>query len=85
MGYRKYSDAFKREVLGMVAEGSRSVAQLERDLDITPGLIYKWQRRHWFPASSCVKPSMPWPKSGSLADCQKRLLSSALCQIAPSL
>ena len=46
MAYRKYSDEFKREVLGMAAEGNRSVAQLERELDITPGLIYKWQQRY---------------------------------------
>lgn len=30
----------------MVAEGSCSMAQLERDLDITPGLVYKWQQRY---------------------------------------
>ncbi|HUN09508.1 MAG TPA: transposase [Aggregatilineales bacterium] len=46
MGYKKYSDEFKRDVLAMVAEGRRSVAQLERELDITPGLIYKWQQRY---------------------------------------
>ncbi|MDL1900316.1 hypothetical protein FBR02_06060 [Anaerolineae bacterium CFX9] len=46
MGYRKYSDEFKREVLAMAAEGNRSIAQLERDLDITAGLIYKWQQRY---------------------------------------
>lgn len=46
MGYKKYSDEFKRDVLGMVAQGGRSVAQLERELDITPGLIYKWQQRY---------------------------------------
>lgn len=46
MGYKKYSEEFKREVLGLVAEGNRSVAQLERDLDITSGLIYKWQQRY---------------------------------------
>lgn len=46
MGYKKYSDEFKREVLGMVSEGCRSVAQLERDLGITAGLIYKWQQRY---------------------------------------
>ncbi len=46
MGYRKYTDEFKREVLAMAAEGSRSVAQLERELDVTPGLIYKWQQRY---------------------------------------
>jgi len=44
--YKKYTDEFKREVLAMAAEGSRSVAQLERDLDITPGLVYKWQQRY---------------------------------------
>lgn len=41
MGYKKYTDDFKRDVLALVAEGNRSVAQMERDLDITPGLIYK--------------------------------------------
>lgn len=46
MGYKKYSDEFKRDVLAMVAEGSRSVAQLERELDITAGLINKWQQRY---------------------------------------
>ena len=46
MGYKKYSGEFKRDVLALVAEGGRGVAQLERDLDITPGLIYKWQQRY---------------------------------------
>jgi len=46
MGYRKYSDEFKGDVLALVAEGGRSVAQLERDLEITSGLIYKWQQRY---------------------------------------
>jgi transposase len=44
--YKKYSDEFKRDVLAMAAEGTRSVAQLERDLDITAGLVYKWQQRY---------------------------------------
>ena len=46
MGYKKYTDEFKQDVLAMAAEGTRSVAQLERDLDITPGLVYKWQQRY---------------------------------------
>lgn len=46
MGYKKYTNEFKREVLALVAEGNRSVAQLERELDITSGLIYKWQQRY---------------------------------------
>jgi len=44
--YKKYTDEFKRDVLAMVAEGNRSVAQLERELDITRGLVYKWQQRY---------------------------------------
>ncbi|MBA3873213.1 MAG: transposase [Anaerolineae bacterium] len=44
--YKKYSDEFKQEVLAMVATGERTVSQVERDLDITPGLIYKWQQRY---------------------------------------
>ena len=46
MGYKRYSDEFKREVLEMVSECNRSVAQLERGLDITLGRIYKWQQRY---------------------------------------
>jgi transposase len=46
MGYKKYTDEFKRDVLALVAEGKRSVAQIERDLELTPGLIYKWQQRY---------------------------------------
>ncbi len=46
MGYKKYTDEFKRDVLALVGEGKRSVAQIERDLELTPGLIYKWQQRY---------------------------------------
>ena len=43
---KKYSTEFKQEVLAMVATGERTVSQIERDLDITLGLIYKWQQRY---------------------------------------
>lgn len=44
--YKKYTDEFKRDVLAMVAEGTRTIARIERDLDLTPGLVYKWQQRY---------------------------------------
>ena len=44
--YKQYSEEFKRDVLAMVAEGKRSVAQIERDLGLTTGIIYKWQARY---------------------------------------
>ncbi len=40
MGYKKYTDEFKREVLALAAEGSRRVAQLARDLGITAAPVY---------------------------------------------
>lgn len=45
--YKKYSSKFKQEVLAMVREGQRNISQLEQELDITPGLIYKWQRQYF--------------------------------------
>jgi transposase len=44
--YKQYSEEFKRDVLAMVAEGDRSIAQIEGDLDLTAGLVYKWRRRY---------------------------------------
>lgn len=41
IGYKKDTNEFKRDVLGMVAEGTRGVVKIERDLKLTPGLIYK--------------------------------------------
>lgn len=46
MRAKKYSEEFKRDALAMVAEGKRSIAEIERDLGITAGLIYKWQQRY---------------------------------------
>ena len=43
---KKYSNEFKQEVLAMVAAGERTVSPIARDLDITPGLIDKWQQRY---------------------------------------
>jgi transposase len=44
--YKRYTDEFKRNALEMAARGEVSIAQLERDLGITPGLIYKWRKRY---------------------------------------
>ena len=46
MSNRRYTKEFKLEVLEMVAHGEKSIAELERDLGITPGLIYKWRQRY---------------------------------------
>jgi transposase-like protein len=46
MSKRQYTTEFKREVLAMAAKGEKSVPELERDLGITPGLVYQWRRRY---------------------------------------
>ena len=43
---KRYTDEFKREVLEMAAGRERSIRQLERELGITAGLIYKWRERY---------------------------------------
>lgn len=43
---KKYTKEFKQEVLEMASQPEVSIAQLERDLGITAGLIYKWRERY---------------------------------------
>ena len=42
---KKYPEEFKREALKLASQPGMKVAQVERDLGITPGLIYKWRQR----------------------------------------
>jgi transposase len=41
---RYYPSEFKREALGMLATGEHNMAQLERELGITPGLLRQWRQ-----------------------------------------
>lgn len=42
----RYSNEFKEEVLRMAETGDKPIAELERDLGLSPGLIRKWQQRY---------------------------------------
>ena len=54
----RYSDEFKREALNLAAQPGMRVAQVEQDLGITPGLIYKWRQRYRVDENSnALKPS----------------------------
>lgn len=44
--YRRYTEEFKREALGLLASSGQSAAQLERELGITKGLLLKWRARY---------------------------------------
>ena len=55
---KQYAEEFKREVLAMAEQPDVNVSQLERDLGITAGLIYKWRERYRVDESSGdLKPS----------------------------
>ena len=43
---KRYSEELKRNALLMAAQPGITVARAERELGITPGLIYKWRRRY---------------------------------------
>ena len=43
---RKYSEEFKRDALQLLESSGKSISQIERDLDITQGLLSKWKRRY---------------------------------------
>ena len=54
----KYPEELKREALNLAAQPGMKVAQVERDLGITPGLIYKWRQRYRVDENSeTLKPS----------------------------
>ena len=40
---RKYSKEFKLEAIRLYENGERSVAEVERELGITKGLLWKWR------------------------------------------
>lgn len=42
---RYYPPEFKREALVMLARGEYTIAGLERELGITPGLLKEWKRK----------------------------------------
>ena len=41
---RKYSKEFKMEALRVYENGERSATEVERELGITSGLLWKWKR-----------------------------------------
>ena len=54
----RYPNELKREALRLSAQPGMTVAQVERDLGITPGLIYKWRQRYRVDEKSdALKPS----------------------------
>ena len=43
---RIYTTEFKRNAVELSDTSGKTVAQIERDLDIPQGLLYKWRRKY---------------------------------------
>lgn len=44
--YRQFSEAFKKDALDLLEHSGKTMAQIERDLGISPGLLGKWKQRY---------------------------------------
>jgi transposase len=42
---RTYTREFKREAVRLAETSGKSISEIERDLGITTGLLYKWRQR----------------------------------------
>ena len=70
----KYPDELKREALNLAAKPGMTVAQVERDLGITPGLIYKWRQRYRIDENSDeLKPSAERESEAEIRRLQREL------------
>ena len=49
MDMKKYPDEFKRQALKLAAQPGMNGSQVESDLGITRGLLYKWHQRYGSP------------------------------------
>ena len=70
----KYPEELKREALNLAAQPGMKVAQVERDLGITPGLIYKWRQRYRVDENSeTLKPSAERDTDAEIRRLQREL------------
>jgi transposase len=44
--YKQYSEGFKLETLRLLESSGKPVAQLERDMGLTHGLLRNWRKRY---------------------------------------
>jgi len=43
---KRYSEAFKRELVDLYETGDRSARSLEREYDVGQGNLYRWRRKY---------------------------------------
>jgi transposase len=66
---RKYSKEFKLEAIKMSEEGERTITEIEKELGITSGLLWKWKDR----LNKEEKKEEAFPGNGKLPDTEARI------------
>jgi transposase len=68
-GRRKYSKEFKMEAIRMYENGERTISEVERELGITQGLLWKWRAE----LEGQPKKEEAFPGNGRLTDTEARI------------
>ena len=66
---RKYSKEFKMEAIRLYENGERSVSEVERELGITAGLLWKWREE----LNRRPKKEEAFPGNGRLSDTEAHI------------
>jgi transposase len=66
---RKYSKEFKLEAIRMYENGERSTTEIEQELGITAGLLWKWKES----LNKQAKKNEAFPGNGRLTDTEARI------------
>ena len=66
---RKYSKEFKLEAIQLQKKGGRTVSEVERELGITQGLLWKWKAD----LEKQPKKEEAFPGNGKLSDTDARI------------
>lgn len=71
---KNYTEEFKRQALELSETREGSMAQLERELGITAGLIYKWRERYRLDKQDGkVKPSVEREEAAEIRRLKREL------------
>lgn len=78
---RVYTPEFKREALELLKSGTKSGSQIERELGITPGLLFKWRDRYQVVTNEKAEASLE-PSDLEAAKREIRRLQQELREVA---
>lgn len=66
---RKYNKEFKMEAVRMYKKGERNITEIERELGITKGLLWRWNQE----LSQQAKKEEAFPGNGNLTETEARI------------